>query len=70
MKKKYTNPSFDIITVLAGLDEVDGVISDFVAVLDGIIRNGKDCKYSLCINAHDLTKQSMYDSKQSRRPSP
>lgn len=39
--KKYTNPSSDVITVLAGLDEVDRVISDFVAILDGIIRNGK-----------------------------
>lgn len=40
LKKRYTNPSSDIITVLAGLDEVDHVISDFVAMLDGIIRNG------------------------------
>ncbi|KAJ6029567.1 hypothetical protein N7499_000714 [Penicillium canescens] len=40
LSKKYTNPSSDVITVLAGLDEVDHVISDFVAVLDGIIRNG------------------------------
>ncbi|RMJ28144.1 hypothetical protein PHISP_00998 [Aspergillus sp. HF37] len=41
LKKKYTNPSSDVITVLAGLDEVDRVTSDFVAVLDGVIRNGK-----------------------------
>ncbi|EIT80773.1 hypothetical protein F9C07_2226538 [Aspergillus flavus] len=40
LKKKYTNPSSDVITVLAGLDHVDQVISNFVAVLDGIIRNG------------------------------
>ncbi|RHZ72198.1 hypothetical protein CDV55_107052 [Aspergillus turcosus] len=40
LKKKYTNPSSDVITVLAGLDEVDHVISNLVAVLDGIIRNG------------------------------
>ncbi|KAH1910884.1 hypothetical protein KXV57_006746 [Aspergillus fumigatus] len=40
LKKKYTNPSSDAITVLAGLDEVDHVISNLVAVLDGIIRNG------------------------------
>lgn len=38
--KKYTNPSSDIITVLAGLDEVDQVFTDFVAVLDKIIRSG------------------------------
>ncbi|EYE99834.1 ARMH3 family protein [Aspergillus ruber CBS 135680] len=40
LKKKYTNPSSDVITVLAGLDEVDHVISDFVSMLDGIIRKG------------------------------
>ncbi|KAL3479864.1 hypothetical protein BJX99DRAFT_53262 [Aspergillus californicus] len=40
LKKKYTNPSSDVITVLAGLDRVDQVISDFVAVLDNIIRSG------------------------------
>ncbi|KAL2821922.1 hypothetical protein BJX63DRAFT_427284 [Aspergillus granulosus] len=40
LKKKYTNPSSDVITVLAGLDKVDQVISNFVSVLDGIIRSG------------------------------
>ncbi|OJD23685.1 hypothetical protein ACJ73_04963 [Blastomyces percursus] len=40
LTKKYTNLSSDIITVLAGIDEVDHVIADFVAALDGIIRNG------------------------------
>ncbi|PGG96769.1 hypothetical protein AJ79_09452 [Helicocarpus griseus UAMH5409] len=39
LTKKYTNPSSDIITVLAGIDEVDHVVSDFVVALDGIIRN-------------------------------
>ncbi|QQK45750.1 UPF0588 membrane protein [Penicillium digitatum] len=39
LSKKYTNPSSDVITVLAGLDEVDHVISEFVDVLDRIIRN-------------------------------
>ncbi|EAS36117.3 uncharacterized protein CIMG_01471 [Coccidioides immitis RS] len=40
LSKKYTNPSADIITILAGLHEVDQVFSEFVSVLDGIIRNG------------------------------
>jgi hypothetical protein len=44
LSKKYTNPSSDVITVLAGLDEVDHVIPNFVAVLDRIIRNGSSCK--------------------------
>lgn len=42
LQKKYTNPSSDIITVLAGLDEVDHAVSDFVAMLDGVIRNGNN----------------------------
>ncbi|KAF7720020.1 Uncharacterized protein PECH_008108 [Penicillium ucsense] len=40
LSKKYTNPSSDVIAVLAGLDEVDRVISEFVAILDGIVRGG------------------------------
>ncbi|KAI1506447.1 hypothetical protein F5X99DRAFT_415249 [Biscogniauxia marginata] len=41
LSKKYTNPSSDIIAVLAGLDQVDTVFTDFVGALDGIIRSGK-----------------------------
>ncbi|KAI3395773.1 hypothetical protein diail_904 [Diaporthe ilicicola] len=41
LSKKYTNPSSDIITVLAGLDHVDAVFTDFVGSLDSLIRNGK-----------------------------
>ncbi|KAL5001948.1 hypothetical protein BDV10DRAFT_191918 [Aspergillus recurvatus] len=40
--EKYTNPSSDVIAVLAGLDKVDQVISNFVAVLDSIIRSGSN----------------------------
>jgi len=47
LSKKYTNPSSDVITLLAGLDEVDHVISEFVAVLDEIIRNGSSREYCL-----------------------
>ncbi|KOS22775.1 UPF0588 membrane protein [Escovopsis weberi] len=38
--KRYAHPSSDIIAVLAGLDRIDTVFSDFVSTLDGIIRNG------------------------------
>ncbi|EAA34333.2 DUF1741-domain-containing protein [Neurospora crassa] len=38
--KKYTNPSSDIIEVLAGLDSVDHVFGEFVGALDGIVRGG------------------------------
>ncbi|KAK3311996.1 hypothetical protein B0H66DRAFT_100604 [Apodospora peruviana] len=41
LAKKYTNPSSDIIEVLAGLDHVDTVFTDFVGALDSIIRNGR-----------------------------
>ncbi|KAI2601815.1 DUF1741-domain-containing protein [Hypoxylon sp. NC1633] len=41
LPKKYTNPSSDIIAVLAGLDQVDAIFTDFVGALDAIIRNGK-----------------------------
>jgi len=40
LPKKYNNPSSDIINVLAGLDQVDAVFTDFVAALDVTIRNG------------------------------
>ena len=39
--KKYTNPSSDIIEVLAGLDHVDTVFNDLVTTLDNIISSGK-----------------------------
>ncbi|OCK79650.1 DUF1741-domain-containing protein [Lepidopterella palustris CBS 459.81] len=41
LSKKYTNPSSDIISVLAGLHDADAVMSDFVASLDVVIRNGR-----------------------------
>lgn len=44
LPKKYTNPSSDIIAVLAGLDHVDQIFTDFVAALDAIIRNADTCK--------------------------
>lgn len=36
--KKYTNPSADIIELLAGLDAIDRLVSDLVNGLDAIIR--------------------------------
>ena len=41
LSKKYTNPSSDIITVLTGLDQVDGIFQDFANAIEGIIRNGR-----------------------------
>lgn len=42
MTKKYTNPSFDTIAVLAGLDEADAVFTNFVDTLESVIRRGRD----------------------------
>lgn len=42
LSKKYTNPSSDILSVLAGLDDADAVLSDLVAALDNIIRSGRN----------------------------
>ncbi|PQE09140.1 UPF0588 membrane protein [Rutstroemia sp. NJR-2017a WRK4] len=44
LAKKYTNPSSDIISVLAGLDRVDAIFTDFVAALDVTIRTGRNCE--------------------------
>ncbi|KAH0551104.1 hypothetical protein GP486_007551 [Trichoglossum hirsutum] len=41
LNKKYTNPSSDVIVVLAGLDQADAVFTEFVNALDHIIRNGR-----------------------------
>ncbi|WPH04992.1 DUF1741-domain-containing protein [Acrodontium crateriforme] len=41
LAKKYTNPSADVIEVLAGLDSVDNTFSDLVATLDHAIKDGK-----------------------------
>ncbi|MCJ1356743.1 MAG: hypothetical protein MMC33_006738 [Icmadophila ericetorum] len=41
LSKRYTNPSSDIITVLAGLDEVDAVFSDFANAIETLIRTGR-----------------------------
>ncbi|TVY19041.1 UPF0668 protein [Lachnellula arida] len=49
LPKKYTNPSSDIINVLAGLDEVDAVFTDFVAALDVTIKTGRTRKSNLFI---------------------
>lgn len=43
LSKKYPHPSSDIISVLAGLDRIDTVFTEFVGILDDVIRNDKDC---------------------------
>lgn len=42
LSKKYTNPSSDVIAILAGLDEVDKRVSDLVNGIDDLVRNGSN----------------------------
>ncbi|KAG9248997.1 hypothetical protein BJ878DRAFT_485705 [Calycina marina] len=42
LSKKYTNPSSDIINVIAGLDHIDAIFTQFVAALDVTIRTGRN----------------------------
>ncbi|KAF3318603.1 hypothetical protein TWF173_006625 [Orbilia oligospora] len=41
LSKRYTNLSSDVIAILAGLDNIDAVFTDFVGVLDVNIRSGR-----------------------------
>ncbi|KAK6360266.1 hypothetical protein TWF730_006414 [Orbilia blumenaviensis] len=41
LSKRYTNLSSDVIAILAGLDHIDAVFTDFVGVLDVNIRSGR-----------------------------
>lgn len=52
LTKKYTNPSSDVIAVLAGLDEVDKRVSDLVNGIEDLIRNGSNCKLARCCEKH------------------
>ncbi|KAL2196994.1 hypothetical protein P885DRAFT_68893 [Corynascus similis CBS 632.67] len=48
LAKKYTNPSGDIIEVLAGLDNIDNVFTEFVSALESLIRNGRNTTHQCC----------------------
>ncbi|KAJ9605507.1 hypothetical protein H2200_010164 [Cladophialophora chaetospira] len=41
-EKKYTNPNTDVIELLAGLNAIDGLMSDLVHNLEAIIRQSKE----------------------------
>jgi hypothetical protein len=41
LTKRYPHPSSDIISILAGLDNIDAVFTDFIGALDSVIRSGK-----------------------------
>lgn len=50
LAKKYTNPSSDIIELLAGLDHIDTVFAEFVSALESLIRNGRSNAHECCPN--------------------
>lgn len=52
LSKKYTNPSSDVIAILAGLDQVDKLVSDLVSGIDDLLRSGSDSE-SIRVN-HDM----------------
>jgi hypothetical protein len=41
LSKKYAHPSSAIIALLAGIDNVDVVLTEFVGAMDGIARSGR-----------------------------
>ncbi|KEZ45446.1 Uncharacterized protein SAPIO_CDS1754 [Scedosporium apiospermum] len=41
LSKKYAHPSSAIIALLAGIDNVDAVLTEFVGAMDGIARSGR-----------------------------
>ena len=45
LSKRYTNPSTDVIEVLAGLDSIDKLVSDLVNGLEMIIRQGPNLEF-------------------------
>ena len=45
LAKKYAHASSDVIAVLAGLDRIDAVMTDFVAVLDSVAGQAVDRKF-------------------------
>lgn len=45
LTKRYTNPSADVIAILAGLDEADVVFTDFVDSIDATIKHGRNGQF-------------------------
>ncbi|RCI14494.1 hypothetical protein L249_6091 [Ophiocordyceps polyrhachis-furcata BCC 54312] len=73
LSKKYPHPSSDIIAVLAGLDHIDAVFTDFMSTLDAIVRNGPSCERHLwtlrCIPAYYCVRDSEPAAQGRRRSS-
>lgn len=57
LSKKYTNPSSDIIEVLAGLDDVDSVFTELVTTLDVAMKSGRTSK---SVSTAKLTSSELF----------
>lgn len=58
LSKKYTNPSSDIIAVLAGLAEVDKRVSDLINGIDDLARHGSSSESIRCCEESGLISSS------------
>lgn len=62
LAKKYTNPSSDIIEVVAGLDNVDAVFAELVSMLDMAIKDGRTGKVLKNFESKDLADDRKWES--------
>ncbi|EGU82933.1 hypothetical protein FOXB_06486 [Fusarium oxysporum f. sp. conglutinans Fo5176] len=60
LSKRYPHPSSDIMVLLAGLDQIDAVFTDFVSAVEAIIRNSKEC---LLANYNKFEFQNPYQQR-------
>ncbi|KAF5606236.1 UPF0588 membrane protein [Fusarium pseudocircinatum] len=60
LSKRYPHPSSDIMVLLAGLDQIDAVFTDFVNAVEAIIRNSKEC---LLANYNKFEFQNPYQQR-------
>ncbi len=61
LSRRYTNPSSEIITVLAGLDEVDACFLDFVDAIENAIRSDGSGKSWHCAKQGSNLTNSVKD---------
>ena len=54
LSKRYTNPSSDVIMVLAGLETIDSVFTDFANAIEVLIRNGRTRMQFSCICSRSM----------------
>ncbi|KAF5646632.1 UPF0588 membrane protein [Fusarium tjaetaba] len=67
LSKRYPHPSSDIMVLLAGLDQIDAVFTDFVSAVEAIIKNSKESfqanNVSLLANYNKFEFQNPYQQR-------